>query len=139
MDWVGILTSIAVAAGTALVTWGLSLLTAWLNSKIKNDQVKQYMNDALSIVDGAVKSTYQTYVQALKEQGAFDMAAQKVALEKAKNTILSQLSSGAQEYLKNVFGDLDEWMNTQIESRLYELKNGSGTIEIIGDTSAEAA
>lgn len=131
MDWLGILTSIAVAAGTALVTWGLGILTAWLNSKIKNDKVKQYMNDALSIVDSAVKSTYQTYVQALKEQGKFDMEAQKVALEKAKNTILSQLSSGAQDYLKGVFGDIDEWMNTQIESRLYELKNG-GTLEIVG-------
>ncbi len=123
MDWQSIVVPIAVTAATALISWGLTLLTALVKSKIGDETAAKYLNGAIGIVDGAVKATYQTYVQALKESGDFDKEAQLAALEKAKYAALAQLSEDAKEYIRALYGDLDKWLETQIESRLYELKN----------------
>ena len=126
MDWQSIVVPIAVTAATALISWGLALLTALIKGKIGNEKVVQYLNGAIGIVDGAVKATYQTYVQALKESGSFDREAQLAALEKAKYAALAQLSEDAKAYIRELYGDVDKWLETQIESRLYELKNAPG-------------
>ena len=123
MDWQSIVVPIAVTAATALISWGLTLLTALVKGKIGDETAAKYINGAIGIVDGAVKATYQTYVQALKESGDFDKEAQLAALEKAKYAALAQLSEDAKEYIRALYGDLDQWLETQIESRLYELKN----------------
>lgn len=123
MDWQSIVVPIAVTAATALISWGLTLLTALVNGKIGDETAAKYLNGAIGIVDGAVKATYQTYVQALKESVDFDKEAQLAALEKAKYAALAQLSEDAKEYIRALYGDLDKWLETQIESRLYELKN----------------
>ena len=123
MDWQSIVVPIAVTAATALISWGLTLLTALVKGKIGDETAAKYLNGAIGIVDGAVKATYQTYVQALKESGDFEKEAQLAALEKAKYAALAQLSEDAKEYIRALYGDLDKWLETQIESRLYELKN----------------
>lgn len=123
MDWQSIVVPIAVTAATALISWGLTLLTALVKGKIGDETAAKYLTGAIGIVDGAVKATYQTYVQALKESGDFDKEAQLAALEKAKYAALAQLSEDAKEYIRALYGDLDKWLETQIESRLYELKN----------------
>lgn len=123
MDWQSIVVPIAVTAATALISWGLTLLTALVKGKIGDETAAKHLNGAIGIVDGAVKATYQTYVQALKESGDFDKEAQLAALEKAKYAALAQLSEDAKEYIRALYGDLDKWLETQIESRLYELKN----------------
>ena len=123
MDWQSIVVPIAVTAATALISWGLTLLTALVKGQIGDETAAKYLNGAIGIVDGAVKATYQTYVQALKESGDFDKEAQLAALEKAKYAALAQLSEDAKEYIRALSGDLDKWRETQIESRLYELKN----------------
>lgn len=127
MDWQSIVVPVAVAAATALVSWGLTLLTALIKGKIGNETLARYLSGAVGIVDNAVKATYQTYVQSLKEAGEFDKDAQLAALEKAKYAALAQLSEDAKEYIRQLYGDVDKWLETQIESRLYELKNGAQT------------
>lgn len=134
MDWTSIVVPVAVAAATALVSWGLTLLTALIKSKVKNETAQQYLTDALDIVNNSVKATYQTYVQALKESGSFDKDAQLAALEKAKYSILSQLSEGAKSYIEGAFGDVDKWIETKIESCLYDLKN-TGTAQTTGEAA----
>lgn len=81
MDWQSIVVPIAVTAATALISWGLTLLTALVKGKIGDETAAKYLNGAIGIVDGAVKATYQTYVQALKESGDFDKEAQLAALD----------------------------------------------------------
>ena len=83
MEWQGVLISLAVSAGAALVSWGLGLLTALIKGKIGNETAQKYLGGAVTIIDNAVKATYQTYVQALKEEDKFDKDAQLAALEKA--------------------------------------------------------
>ena len=101
----------------------------FIKSKVKNETVVKYLNGALDVVASAVKETYQTYVQSLKAENKFDKDAQLAALQKAKYTILSQLTEGAKEYLKEAYGDLDAWIQTQIEAKLYDLKNSDKTVD----------
>ena len=42
----GILIAVAVAIVSALISWGISLLRNWLNTKIKDEMLKQYMNQS---------------------------------------------------------------------------------------------
>ena len=134
MDWQSIVVPIAVAAGTGLVSWGLALLTALIKSKVGNETLFRYLTEAVGIVNNAVKATYQTYVQSLKAAGTFDKEAQTAALEKAKYAALSQLSEDAREYIRSMYGDLDKWLEMQIESSLYDMKNTGAS-----QTSAAAA
>ena len=137
MDWQGALIYIAVSIAFALVSWGLGILTKLINSKIKNETVAGYLTEADNIALEAVKMTYQTYVQSLKEQDKFDLDAQKEALNKAKNMFITSLSTNAASYFKNLFGDLDEWATNKIEAKLYDLKNNSYDIVIDGETEIE--
>ena len=129
MDGVSVVTPIAMAIVTALVSWGLTLLTRLINNKVNNETAQKYLNNAIDVVNNAVKTTYQTYVQALKETGTFDKDAQLAALEKAKYAALSQLSVDAKNYITEAFGDIDKWLETKIESSIYDLKNSNKTVD----------
>ena len=129
MDWVSVVTPIAMAIVTALVSWGLTLLTRLINNKVNNETAQKYLNNAIDVVNNAVKTTYQTYVQALKETGTFDKDAQLAALEKAKYAALSQLSVDTKNYITEAFGDIDKWLETKIESSIYDLKNPDKTVD----------
>ena len=123
----GIRTHIIVALASALISWGISLLRNWLNTKINDEKLKQYMNQFFDAVLSAVKAVDQTYVDDLKKQGKFDLAAQKAALCAAKEMALAELSDDAKEMLEHVFADLGAKTETQIESTLYDLKKGKNT------------
>lgn len=122
MDWQTILLSALSVILTGLATWGVERLVAFLNSKIKNTKALQYLTDAVGIVANAVKATYQTYVQALKDKDMFTAEAQKTALSAAVNQAQSQMSNELKNYITNNFGDLTEWITSQIEAALYDLK-----------------
>lgn len=65
----------------------------------------------------------QTYVEALKKEGKFDKDAQLIALNKARDITLEQLSADSKKYITDNFGDLNEWVNTQIEAIINLLKS----------------
>lgn len=78
-----------------------------------------------TIVLDAVKCVFQTYVETLKKEESFDKDAQLIALNKAKDIVLAQLSEDIKEYISKNFGDVDTWINTQIEASINTLKNAS--------------
>lgn len=84
MDWQSILLSVLSIVLTALVTWGAERLIALINSKISNTKYSKYLTEAVQIVTRAVKTTYQTYVQALKDKDMFDKESQLQALNMGK-------------------------------------------------------
>lgn len=49
----------------------------------------------------------QTYVKALKKKGNFEKDTQLIALNKAKDIFLSQLSEDNKNYIKTNFDDVD--------------------------------
>ena len=62
-------------------------LTQWLNTKIKDEKGQNLINGAVDIVLNAVRSVFQTYVEALKESGNFNADAQKIAFNLAKSIV----------------------------------------------------
>lgn len=108
---------------TTFVSWALERLIAFINAKLKGAKYTQYLTDAVDIVSRAVKNTYQTYVQSLKDKDMFTAEAQTEALTKAKDMAMSQLSDEMQNYISSNFGDVEKWLTSTIESVLYDLKN----------------
>lgn len=117
-----ILSVVTTAVVLPLISWAGVRLVAWLNTKIKDENAKQQLTKATEIVTRAVSSVFQTYVESLKASGGFDTEKQKVALIKAKNTALSQMSEDVKTYINTTYGNLENWLEAQIESTIYALK-----------------
>lgn len=94
-----------------------------LSAKIKNEKAGNLIGTATEIVINAVKSVFQTYVDSLKKEGKFDKESQLVALNKAKEVAISQMTEDVKEFIRENYGDLDAWLNTQIEATIDTLKN----------------
>lgn len=85
-------------------------------NNIDNQTTEKYIELLSQTIVDCVIATNQTYVNSLKEQGKFDAEAQKIALEKTCNAVLSILSDDAKTYLSNIFGDLETYILQKIES-----------------------
>ena len=111
---------------TAVVIPVISLLSAklvsWLSTKIKNEKANKMIKTATEIVVSAVKTVFQTYVDALKKEGKFDKESQILALTKAKDIALSQMTEDVKEFIQTNYGELDLWLTTQIEATINTLK-----------------
>ena len=118
-----IISVVVTAVILPLISFAGARLITWLNSKIKDENAKQQLTVATDIVTNAVRSVFQTYVEALKKNGTFDKESQKVALIKAKDYVLAQMSDEIKEYITKNYGNLETWVVTQIESTINILKN----------------
>jgi len=122
-----ILMNVISAAVTAivlpLISIGGARLIALINGKIKNDEAAKTLSTATDIVTNAVRSVFQTYVEALKNEGKFDKEAQLVALNKAKEIAIAQMSDEAKLYITQNYGSFEIWLTVQIEATINALKN----------------
>ena len=118
-----IISVVVTAIILPLISYAGARLITWLNAKIKDENAKQQLTVATDIVMNAVRSVFQTYVETLKKNGTFDKESQKVALIKAKDDALAQMSDEIKYYITKNYGDLEAWIITQIESTINILKN----------------
>ena len=107
---------------TGLVSWFLSALTAWLNTKIENEKVAKYLTAITSIVGTSVKEVFQTYVEALKKGNGFTAECQKKALDLALSKAKAALNDDLIGYISSTYGDIEQFLISQIESTIYSLK-----------------
>ncbi len=89
-----------------------------LDEKVSNKISRKYIDMLADTITDCVVSTNQTYVDALKEANAFDKEAQKKAFELTYNKIMNVLTEDAKEYLTTVYGDLEIYITTKIESEV---------------------
>ena len=122
MDIKSILISIGTAVVFALVSWGLTLLTTWLRTKIKNKKIAELLSSILNIVTNAVKVVYQTYVENIKGTDEWTVDAQKKALQMALEKAKKQLSKDTIKFIQDTYGNLDDYLTNLIEATLYNLK-----------------
>lgn len=121
-----ILNAILSGAGviiSALCAWCASMLTKWLDSKIKDEKLKNFLSKMNAIITDAITAVYQEFVEQLKKEGKFDDEAKAEAKQKAMDIINSQLTTEMKEYIQENYGDIEKWINQKIESVIYELKN----------------
>jgi len=111
----------------------VQLIEKWkeqLKSKIDNELLQKYIDLLANTVSACVVTTNQTYVNNLKEQGKFDLEAQKIAFQKTYDAIMAILSEEAVNYLTVFYGDLTTTITVLIEQDVnYEKRFSQEWIE----------
>lgn len=118
-----ILSVVVTAVILPLISYAGTRLISYLNSKIKDEKARELLTQATGVVTNAVRAVFQTYVDSLKKSGNFGAEAQLEALNKAKEIALSQLSEEVKEYITTNYGDINNWLTTQIEATINLIKN----------------
>ena len=120
---INIISIVVTSIVLPLISIAGAKLIQFINSKIKNNKAADLLTTATTIVINAVRSVFQTYVEALKKEGSFNKDAQINALNKAKDIALTQMTDEVKEYLVSTYGSLDSWLDTNIEATINILKN----------------
>lgn len=90
--------------------------------KSENETLDKYIAISEKIIVDCVLATNQTYVESLKKENAFTAEAQKEALNKTLDAVLSILSNDAKECLSEAYGDLTKYITTKIEAEIVAKK-----------------
>ena len=120
---INIISVVVTSIVLPLISIAGAKLIQFINSKIKNNKAADLLTTATTIVINAVRSVFQTYVEALKKEGSFNKHAQLIALNKAKDIALTQMTDEVKNYLVTTYGSLDSWLDTNIEATINILKN----------------
>ena len=119
---INIISVVVTSIVLPLISIAGAKLIQFINSKIKNNKAADLLTTATTIVINAVRSVFQTYVEALKKEGSFNKDAQIIALNKAKDIVLTQMTDEVKDYLVTTYGSLDSWLDTNIEATINILK-----------------
>lgn len=109
------------AAAIYFITW-INAKKQELLKKTKNETEAKYVEMLDKTITECVLATSQTYVQALKAEGKFDEAAQKVAFQKTFDAVMTILTDEAQTYLNEVTKDLSVYITNKIEATVTATK-----------------
>lgn len=96
-----------------------------IGAQIDNMELKELLAEVTDAVSTAVTYTSQTYVDALKKEGIFDVEAQKTALETSLKMAISLLSESARSALATIYGNLDDYLVSKIEAEVRNQKTAA--------------
>ena len=95
----------------------------YLKSKAENSPtLKEKIEIIENIIESSVIYINQTFVDILKENDDFGNNEKYEAFNKAKKLILSQLSTDLLKVIKDIYGDVDCYIDTMIESNVNKHK-----------------
>lgn len=109
----------------ALTVYLVSLIRAkadGIKKQTKNELAKKYLDMLEVTVVNCVLTTNQTYVDALKAQGAFDAEAQKVAFQKTYEAVAASLTEEGNKYLAEITNDIPAFISEMIEAQVAKHK-----------------
>ncbi len=118
MDWKDLLIYILESLCGLVITVGIPLGISLLKQKIANEQLSRVLDRAAKIVSDSVLLVNQTYVDALKQAKQFDKEAQEKAFAICKAKIIALLNEEAIQAIYETYGDLEEWLRTEIEANV---------------------
>lgn len=129
MDWLNILQQVFDVCLIPLLGVATSALIVFIKEKMAESKARsdseitiKYLNLLEQTVIDCINATNQTYVNALKEQGAFDVTAQKQALDRTVQAVINILSDDAKKYITNFAGDLETYIKEKIEANIAKTK-----------------
>lgn len=129
MNWTEIITQLFNLIIFPLLTIGGIYLITLIKAKFqqikleKNDDLyTKYLTMLENTITSCVLATTQTYVDSLKQQGKFDVEAQKEAFRRTYSNVLTILTEDAKQYLTAVFGDLETYITAKIEAEVNRTK-----------------
>lgn len=118
-----ILKNILYIVITGCGTAATSFLCAFLKKKIgelttnmKNKKLVEYIDVAIGVVENAVLTVSQTYVDALKRDGKFSEVAQIEAKNMAIDIAEKLITEDCKNAIETVYGDFSTWLSTKIEA-----------------------
>lgn len=125
MEWLDLLQDVLQVCIVPLLGVLTAYVVKWLKAKeeevlvkVENETADKYLAMVFETVRDCVSATTQTYVDALKKNGAFTAEAQKEAFQKTYDAVLAVLTDDAKEYLVAVYGDLNAYLITKIEAEV---------------------
>jgi hypothetical protein len=122
---ISIISVIVTSVVLPLITLGGTKLIQLINQKIKDEKTRNILTGLTTIVERAVRSVTQTYVDTLKKNGKFDQEAQLVALSLAKDEVLRELNTETRIFIETNYGSINDFVTTQIESTINLIKTKS--------------
>lgn len=90
-----------------------------------SNATNQWIKDASDIVLDIVLMIQQTYVDSLKKRGEFTQESAKEAKEKAMTMAMEMISEQSKDAITGTYTSVEQWLDTQIESAVYSLKEGA--------------
>lgn len=102
---------------TFFVKW-VNMKSAEIQTNVDDATLKKYMDMLTQTISDCVIATNQTYVESLKQQGKFDLEAQKEAFNLTRDAVMAILSEEAQVYLSTAVGDLNAYITKKIEAEV---------------------
>jgi hypothetical protein len=117
-----IISVVATSVVLPLITLGGTKLIQLINQKIKDEKTRNLLTGLSTIVERAVRSVTQTYVDSLKKSGKFDQEAQLVALSLAKEEVLKEINEETRAFIETNYGNINDFVTKQIESTINLLK-----------------
>lgn len=118
---VTLVTAVILPILTAVGVYVVSLI----KNKIKDTKLGNALAEAENLIFESVRSTYQTYVAALKEKDEFTPEKQRLALEKTINTIYELMPKEILKVLELFYPELKVWIINKIEACIDQLKNAN--------------
>lgn len=129
MDWMSLLQTVVEVCVIPL----FGVLTVYLvkfikdksieiQGKVDNDTADKYIGMIADTISACVLATNQTYVEALKKEGAFTAEAQKEAFALTYDAVMSILTEEAKVYLANLYGDVTTYITAKIEAEVNKSK-----------------
>lgn len=129
LDWLDIMYKVfevaiipILAAATMYLVDLIKVKKQELLENTNSNKTKKYIEMLDKTIVECVLATNQTYVDALKKQGSFDIEAQKEAFQLTYDAVMSILTDDAYEYLNEVIKDLNTYVTTKIESQVVVIK-----------------
>lgn len=101
---------------TKFIVTALNAKRNEIATRTDNLLFKDTLLRAIQLVQDAVDTTSQTFVDTLKAEGKFDEESQKKAMEMTLNSVKSLMDSDMKEMIDTFYLDLDAWIKLQIES-----------------------
>ena len=121
VDWENILARLIESLALLLISVLIPYAIKWLKGQTDSVFLKNMIARAEQLVDDCVNYTSQTFVNALKKEGKFTKEEWKIAFDMSKDRVLALMTEEMAEAIEDCFGDLNIWIETQIETDV--LKN----------------
>lgn len=97
-------------------------IVTWIKAKTAEIEQNKYTELISDTIIQCVIATNQTYVETLKKEGKFDAEAQEKAFEITKQAVLTVLTNQARDFIEITYGDVEAWLNQQIEAAINTCK-----------------
>lgn len=125
MDWLELLNQIfdvciipLLGILTTYVVKFIQTKSDEIENKVDSELTRKYIDMLSDTISNCVIATNQTYVEALKNQNAFNAEAQREAFRMTYESVMSLLTCEAKEYLSAAYGDLSEYVKYRIEAEV---------------------